>query len=64
MDVLSSVIAGVVTIVGIVIFYVIYNQFSENLGSAGGLIVVIPIIIAAVALLGILIGGFQGGGRK
>jgi hypothetical protein len=58
MDVLSSVIAGVVTIVGIVVFYVIYNQFSANLGSAAGLIVVIPIVIAAVALLAILIGGF------
>ena len=59
MNVLSSVIAGVVTIVGIVVFYVVYNQFSANLGSAQGLIVVIPIVVAAVALLGILIGGFS-----
>ena len=64
MDVLSSVVAGVVTIVGIVVFYVIYNQFSANLGSAAGLIVIIPIIIAAVALLGILIGGFVGSPQK
>lgn len=63
MDVLSSVIAGVVTIVGIVVFYVIYNEFSSNLGDAAGLIVVIPIVIAAVALLAILIGGFGRGGR-
>lgn len=47
-------ISAVIAIIMIVIFNSVDTTFSENLGNAGGLLDVVPIVLASVALIGIL----------
>ncbi len=47
-------ISAVIAIIMIVIFNSVDQTFAENLGNAGGLLDVVPIVLASVALIGIL----------
>jgi len=58
--ILGAVLIGIVGIVGIVIFNDVATTYSANLGSGGGLLTLIPLLIAAVIVVGVLVAGFVG----
>ncbi len=49
--ILLSVVSGIIAIVSTVIFVSVQTTFSENLGNAGGLFDIFPLIFAMIALL-------------
>ena len=60
MNVLEGVLAGVVAIIGLVIFYQIYQQFSVNLAPVAPLLLIIPVVIVAGVIIYILVRSFGG----
>jgi hypothetical protein len=63
MQILGTVIGSALLMVGVVLFYQIYNQFSANLGSSGSLLLLVPVIMIFGGIIQTLVSAFSSGGE-
>lgn len=62
-QILGAVVIAIAGIVGVVVINDVRTTYSANLGSGAGLFGLIPLVLAAVIVLGVIVGGFLGSRR-